>query len=210
MKLTVFGATGATGTLLMLRALGAGHRVTAYVRSPQKIPFSHDNLVVREGQLDDADAVSAAINGADAVISTLGPRFRPGTGTPITDGMRTITEAMAEHGVKRLIAISTASAPEPRDRAMGMFRPLVGVVKRTFRRGYDEMVGQAKVVRATDLEWTLVRVPLLVNGPVRPVRAGLLGESDVGLSLTRASLAAFMVEHVDCPTWVGLAPAISN
>src|SRR5260370_35111053 len=37
MKLTVFGATGATGTSLVTQALAAGHEVTAVVRDPARL-----------------------------------------------------------------------------------------------------------------------------------------------------------------------------
>ena len=36
------------------------------------------------------------------------------------------------------------------------------------RHAYDEVVGQAAVIRGSDLDWTLVRVPGLTNGPVTP------------------------------------------
>lgn len=210
MNLTVFGGTGATGTLLIAQALEVGHHVTTYVRRPDSMSISDDALEVRVGQLDDSKGVSAAIQGADAVISTLGPGLRRTAGTPLTEGMRHITAAMTQHGVSRLIAISTPSAPEPRDRSLGARRPAVAVLERVFPRGYAEMVGQAQVVRASDLDWTLVRVSLLVNGPAKPVRAGLLGHGDVGVSITRASLAAFMLDQAVSTTWVGLAPAVSN
>jgi len=37
MKLTIFGATGATGTELTRQALEAGHEVTAVVRDPGRM-----------------------------------------------------------------------------------------------------------------------------------------------------------------------------
>jgi len=38
MELTIFGATGATGTCLTEQALAAGHQVTAVVRDPAGCP----------------------------------------------------------------------------------------------------------------------------------------------------------------------------
>jgi len=37
MELTIFGATGVTGTLLTEQALAAGHQVTAVVRDPARL-----------------------------------------------------------------------------------------------------------------------------------------------------------------------------
>lgn len=38
MRVLVFGGTGAMGVLLIRKALAAGYIVTAYVRSPSKLP----------------------------------------------------------------------------------------------------------------------------------------------------------------------------
>ncbi len=81
MNLVVLGATGRTGRLVVEQALAAGHTVTALVRSPQKLTTRNPNLRVVAGEATDAAAVSRALDGADAVISTLG-----GAGSVITKG----------------------------------------------------------------------------------------------------------------------------
>jgi putative NADH-flavin reductase len=72
MNLTVLGATGPTGTQLVEQALAAGHHVTALARSPEKLTITNPNLHVVQGDATDRAAVSQAMKGADAVISTLG------------------------------------------------------------------------------------------------------------------------------------------
>lgn len=45
MKLTIFGATGGTGTCLTEQALAAGHSVTAVVRDPARLAVpAHQRL----------------------------------------------------------------------------------------------------------------------------------------------------------------------
>ena len=46
MNIAILGATGLTGIQLVKQALNAGHKVTAIVRDPNKIDFTHDNLKV--------------------------------------------------------------------------------------------------------------------------------------------------------------------
>src|SRR5260370_8811476 len=72
MNLVVLGATGGTGRLVVEQALAAGHTVTALVRSPEKLTLRNPNLHVIAGQATDRSAVSRALDGADALISTLG------------------------------------------------------------------------------------------------------------------------------------------
>src|SRR6476660_9943863 len=85
MKLTILGATGATGTTLTSQALAAGHEVTAVVRDPARLAVPADVM--------DPAAIAPAIDGADAVLSAVGPR---GTGptTVIQDSVHSIIQAM--------------------------------------------------------------------------------------------------------------------
>lgn len=85
MKLTIFGATGATGQQLIEYALAAENYVVAYARNPSKISTSHERLTIMSGELTDAAAIERAVSGADAVISVLGPRPREDSSSkPIT------------------------------------------------------------------------------------------------------------------------------
>ena len=77
MRLIIFGGTGGVGSHLVSQALAAGHSVVAFARNPEALP-SHPALTVVKGELGDLAAVSKAVEGADAVLSTLGAR----TNTP--------------------------------------------------------------------------------------------------------------------------------
>ena len=74
MKIVIFGATGGTGKQIIEQALAAGHHVTAFARNPSKIGLRHKRLTVVQGELADAPAVARAVDGADSVLSALGPR----------------------------------------------------------------------------------------------------------------------------------------
>jgi putative NADH-flavin reductase len=67
MKLTIFGATGATGTCLVQQALSAGHQVTAVVRDPARLAVpAQPRLRVVTADVLDPVAISPAVDGADA------------------------------------------------------------------------------------------------------------------------------------------------
>lgn len=90
MKVTVFGATGQIGRLVIRDLLASAHDVTAYVRNPGKLDLSDPHLAMVIGELSDQARILQAVHGADAVISALGPLLgRGSTGTPVTDGPRT-------------------------------------------------------------------------------------------------------------------------
>ena len=78
MRVTVFGASGKIGSLVVDDLLTRGHGVTAYVRDPGKLNISHPNLITVVGELSDPDRIRQAVRGADAVISALGPSLKRG------------------------------------------------------------------------------------------------------------------------------------
>ena len=73
MRLLILGATGGTGRQLTSQAVKHGHRVTAFVRSPQKLGSLRDRVAVREGDPRSVAELETILPGHDAVISALGP-----------------------------------------------------------------------------------------------------------------------------------------
>ncbi len=72
MNIMVLGATGRTGKLVVRQALDQGHVVTVLVRNLSKLGMAHANLKYIEGDVLDSEAVETAMEGNEAVISTLG------------------------------------------------------------------------------------------------------------------------------------------
>ena len=73
MNIAIFGASGATGTLLTQRSLAEGYDVTALIRTPVTFAF-RDQVHVVEGSVFDPAAVRRTVEGADVVLSALGAR----------------------------------------------------------------------------------------------------------------------------------------
>ncbi len=73
MRLLILGATGGTGRQLTSQAIEHGHRVTAFVRSPQKLGSLRDRVTVRQGDPRSVAELQAILPGHDAVVSALGP-----------------------------------------------------------------------------------------------------------------------------------------
>jgi putative NADH-flavin reductase len=192
------------------QALASGYEVVAYARDPSKLGIVHEHLKVVQGGLSDRVMIERAISGADAVISVLGPRGGS-KDKPLTQGMQNITAAMDKQAVRRLIVSSTLSARDQNDLPELRARALVFLVRLTMHAAYEEIVGVAETVRASDLEWTIVRLTMLNNRPKSgKVRAGYLGRGEVGTWISRADIAGFMLQQVQDKKYVRQAPAISN
>ncbi len=210
MRIVIFGATGATGRQLIQQAIAAGHQVVAYARDPSKIDADSERLTVVKGELTDEASIEKAVDGADAVISLLGPRGGSNQ-KPLTRGTQNIVKAMKNSGVRRLIASSTLSVRDPADKPSPTVSLLINIIKTTMHAAYEDITGAAETVRGSGLDWTIARVATLNNGPkTGEVRAGYVGTGQVGLAISRVDLAAFMLNQVEDRRYLRQAPAVSN
>ena len=210
MKITVFGATGDTGKQIVKQALEAGYEVIAYARNPSKLNITHDHLTIIQGELFDAHSIENAVKGADAVLSTLGPR-RGSKDRPLTQGMQNIISAMKNQGVRRLIITSTLSAKDSKDKPDFKTKAMVNLVKTTMHAAYEDIVNVAETARASDLDWTIVRLAILNNKPKSgKVKAGYVGTGEVATQISRSDIADFMLKQITDMKYLHEAPAISN
>ncbi len=191
MNLVVLGATGGTGRLVVEQALAAGHTVTALVRSPEKLTLRNPNLHVIAGQATDPSAVSRALDGADALISTLG-----GTGSVISDATQAIVDAAHKAGVSRVVVLSSFLVEH--DRFDPVTRLLTGLAMGSMIK--DKSAGE-KALRDSDLDWTIVYASGLTDGPGGGSVVELTEGSRWSLSnrIARADVAAWLVQAATSP-----------
>ena len=211
MKLTILGATGATGTCLTSQALAAGHEVTAVVRDPARLTVpAHPRLRTVTADVMDPASIAPAIEGADAVISAVGPR---GTGptTVIQDSVRSIIAAMDKTGTRRLLQVSGSIVADEGESPY--LRYLIKpVARRTFlRHVYSDMRRAEDQIRGSDLDWTIFRPPAL-NG--KAATGAYRTATDTNLphafTVSRADLAACMLATLADPATVHHYVAIAS
>jgi putative NADH-flavin reductase len=209
MRVTIFGATGRTGQQVVTQALARGHQVTAYVRTPSKLTPSGDRFTVVQGEMDEPEKISQAIDGAGAVISTLGPSSNH-PGQPLTEGMENMVAAMKAHNVRRLIVTTGAGVVDPNDDPPLIGR-IIGLALRLFSGNVlADSVGMATVVRQSGLDWTIARAPRLNDNPGGgQLKVGYAGKGP-GIQLSRADFARFILDQLESEAWVQKAPMVSN
>jgi uncharacterized protein YbjT (DUF2867 family) len=186
MNLVVLGASGRTGRLVVEQALAAGHAVTALVRSPEKLAMSGSNLRVVTGEATDPSAVLGALDGADAVISTLG-----GGGSVIADSTAAIVAAARQAGVGRVVVLS--SWVVERDRLGAVTRLLTGLTMGSMLK--DKSAGE-QVLRHSDLDWTIAYPSILSDAPAGGSVVVLPEDARRSMSqrISRADLATWLVQ----------------
>jgi putative NADH-flavin reductase len=200
-RLLILGATGGIGRALMNQAIDQGHRVTAFVRSPEKLGAPRDGVTARKGDPRNADELREALVGHDAVLSALGPPG-PGPTTIHRDSARSTVTAMHATGVRRLLVVSVAVLFENQGVTSWLLR-------NTLLRNIAEDAGEMeRIVTASDLDWTIVRPPRLTNGPNYRIEDDRMPRG--GSSVSRADVAHFLLEELERGAhvcrMVGMAP----
>jgi hypothetical protein len=80
------------------------------------------------------------------------------------------------------------------------------------RTAYKDVVAIGDVIRneESDLDWTIVRVPILTSNDSKVVITGYVGDGKTKTRLTRAAFAAFALEELEKNQWCKKAPLISS
>jgi putative NADH-flavin reductase len=208
MKIVVFGASRGVGINVVEQALQAGHVITAFVRSPETFKIQHANLIVLKGDAMDAAAVEQAIAGQEAVISALGPT-RPPVPHMMETSAKNIVAGMKKHGVKRLISTTGAGVRQPEDQPK-LIDHFIGFLLNLLAKDVVlDSAANVSVIQSSDLDWTVIRYPRLLDGERKGMyRVSYVG-SESGSQITRADGADFVLKELVEKKWLRKLPVVS-
>ncbi len=209
MKIAIFGATGKVGRHLVDQALERGDEVTVFVRDISKLTTQRDErLRVVPGDVLDPKDVEQAVAGTSAVLSALG-HTKTSSKDVLTEGIKNIAAAMNKHGVRRLVTLTGAGVRDPKDEPKLVDRVIGSLLKLLQRDLLEDAIGQAQVIKESDLEWVIVRAPVLNEGERKgEYRIGYVGKES-GTRLSRADVADFMLKQTMDDTYLHQAPIVS-
>jgi len=204
MKIVVFGASGRTGILTVYQALEKGHQVTAFARKASSVTIQHKNLKIIQGDILQYESVSLAVEGQDAVISTLGVESRKYT-TVLSDGTRNIIRAMNEFNVKRFICMSSAGILG--DDAGFWFGKII--MPLFLKQVFEDKKRQAKLIQESNLDWVIIRPVGLTQAP-KTGKYQIYDGNPCSSTIPRADVADFMLKLLTDKRYDRKMPAISS
>lgn len=200
--IALFGATGRTGAWIGLRALRRGYEVRALRRPSSLDPLEGKPVVMLEGDVQNPDHVGRVIEGTSAVLVALGQR--PPFSDVFCEGATTaILEAMRRHGVQRIIVVTGAMIGVLDQGQSRTMRHVARVFAERQPAAAADRAGQERLLMESDRDWTIVKPPRLMGGPIRPrTKSGTRMKIGILSRISRPNLAMFMLDQIDSTEYV--------
>jgi uncharacterized protein YbjT (DUF2867 family) len=159
-------------------------------------------LNVFQGDALDAATMSRAVDGHDAVISTIGPSRGTPAAAVISTAVGNILAAMQTSGAKRFVFESGVMAGEGKGLALGA-RLGVGIFRLLNRALYEDKVRAEKAIRESPVDWVIVRPPTLKEkSPTGKARVGVDLDVKVTTPMAFADVADVLIQAADEDRWV--------
>jgi putative NADH-flavin reductase len=212
MKITVFGGTGRIGGHVLRQAIEAGHKVTAVVRDPTRLPVRDTALeVVTVPGLAEPEALVPALDGSEAAISAVGPSS-PRAVTVASSTVRAILAALDRSGVRRFVAVSAMPVgPVPAGESWANRRILYPLVRTVLRGIYSDLATMEEEIAHSSTEWTVLRPPRLVNRPTTGrYRTVIGGNVPRARTMRHADVAHLMLSVLDQPATIRQVVGVSR
>jgi putative NADH-flavin reductase len=198
MKVAIVAASDQTGTQLIEQALAAGHEVIGLARTPENIKSDDPRVTKRRGDAFDAQSIIDGLEGADAVITSVGKRDLFDKRYNLsTAAHEAVIAGMRKHNISRLLVISSTGAA--RIKRDGIQRNIYLFLRRKY---YADMYQMELQVMSSGLDVTVLRAPYLVDEGV-PGKYHVIEEENypVGINITRSNLANFLVNELENRQW---------
>jgi uncharacterized protein YbjT (DUF2867 family) len=195
MTVLLIGATGPTGRAIIRAAQAEGLVIRALARRPEAL--ADVDVEVIKGDVENEASLRAAMRGATAVVSALGtPLMLKGPVTLLSSGTANIVAAMKSAGLDRFLCITGMGAGDSRGHGGFVYDRMI--LPLLLGRIYADKDRQEAVVRASGLDWTLIRPSFLKSGEGRGRWREITDWNGQGrlTSIDRADVARFIIEEL--------------
>lgn len=206
-KIAVLGGGGRTGKFLVTQLLSQGYPVKLLLRDPGNFQSQSRRIDIIRGDATNARDILSLTEDCQAIISTIGQR----KDEPLVASQATVhvLNAMAKQGIRRYVLLAGLNVDTPFDKKGPETIAASEWMKINFPLIHADRQKAYSILSASDVNWTLVRVPLIEFTDTR-------GETIVDLEdcrgnkISAADIAAFLIDQLADNTYARKAPFITN
>ncbi|HET6252959.1 MAG TPA: NAD(P)H-binding protein [Puia sp.] len=201
----VIGGTGKSGQFVVRELINKNIPFRILLRNPTSFNFSDGHFV--QGNVRDIEAVQRVCQGCTTIISTLGqPKGEPSIFSQAT---RNVLSAMQTRQIERYILITGLNVDTPIDKKGPTTQAATSWMKMHYAETTADKQFEYELLAASDVDWTLVRLPLI--GLTENSAAIAVSLEDCpGNGIHGRDLAQFLIRQIDDRQYVRKAPFLAN
>lgn len=204
MKIIVFGATGGVGQHFVKMAVEAGHSVSAFVRTPEKLQTT-DGVTIIQGDAFDSKAVAEAIVGHEAVVSCLGSSAGMKASNELERMGKNIADGMEAANVTHFVYCASAGVDKEIPGLMGKF------VMKLLANPLKDHRAALDYYKTKSFTFTIARPMGLKDEPlITDYRESFDSVPPKSQSIPRASVAHFMVKVLTDASYLNKSVGIAR
>ena len=206
-RIAVLGGGGRTGKYVVTQLLSQGYRLRLLLRNPENFQLESPDIEIVKGDALDAEAICSLIAGCQAIISTVGQR----KDEPLVASQATLNvlKAMSEYGIQRYILVAGLNVDTPFDKKSEQTSAATEWMKTNFPLIHADRQKTYSILSASNVNWTLVRVPFIEFTDVRNKTMVSL-EDCPGNKISAADIANFVSDQLSVDSYIKKSPFISN
>lgn len=205
-KIAVVAANGRTGKAFVEQALTAGHIVRAGIHRTNNLN-PHPNLTVITCDATKAAEVMELIKDQDAVVSFIG-HVKGSPAHVQTESTQVIISAMESMGIRRIVSLTGTGVRFEGDEITMIDRILNSIIEIIDPSRIKDGRDHVKLLKKSNLDWTIVRVLKLTDGPKRPFL--LLKHGPTKLFVSRKDVATATLEVITNGSFIKEAPILGK
>ncbi|KAJ5900372.1 uncharacterized protein N7473_004442 [Penicillium subrubescens] len=216
MRVLVIGGNGETGRFVIDEALQRGIKVTALIRNPSTLP-GKEGLTIVKGTPVEPSNIERAFNAVKgdlptAVIVTLASPKVKGTRI-MTTAHENLIAAMKSHRVSKIATLSSFGVGSSFPNITVLMR--FAISRTSLGHTFEDHHQVDETLKKSGLQFVLFRAARLTMAKKAPVQ--FFGDDGKGLGvfaglggISRASVAACLVDAAEKSTWDRSTPVITN
>lgn len=211
-QICIMGGSRGIGLATVKVLLQRGYHVTAFSRSVGRIDVRNDRLTLISGDALNRVDVEQAVAGADVVVQTLGVpinlKLIRGPINLFSQATEVLVPVLESAGIKRLVTVTGFGAGDSAQSIGAMQRIPFRMV---FGQAYDDKSRQEAIIKASSLDWTIVRPGILTNQPLKtPYRIRTEPSDWRNGIISRSAVADYIANSIFDPSTVRVAAVLSN
>jgi hypothetical protein len=132
---------------------------------------------------------------------------------PILTAYKFLIPLLLKYQYTRALILCTPAFDAPEDCESPFWDQVRAGIRSHIPLSFQEMKMLGNYVSSIptdELRWSMFRVPHLTDEGAKPVNEAWVCDENRGVSLSRPSLAVWVLDEIEKGAWVGKAPMLSN